>query len=269
MPVAPAFQKKPARGGPFRLAQNPVLQSPWVGVAPAEEDESEELPELYGTQALYLVARDPEKLFAYWDVDWSCFSPGEEPNIRLCRADGSVARTAAINRADAGHYADVPADGATYYAEICARRGDSWRSVARSGLVTMPPGAASTDLLARYVTIPASLTFRALGEMMSPHAQSPEEPPVETLARLQNEFVVHGSSLFERMPLEQRSSLESLFSPAPAVGGGDSSSHAPPEAVPIETPPISWREALVEQLLHSEALGQGHPRFARSITSPG
>jgi hypothetical protein len=141
--------------------------------------------------------------------------------------------------------------------------------VARSGLVTTPPGAVSSDLVARYVTIPMSLTFHALGEMMSPHSQGSDESPVETLARLQNEYVVQGPSMFEGMPAEQRSSLESLFRPAPEVGGGDSSSHAP-EAPPAQAgPPMSWREALLEQLLGSESLAQGQPRFGRSITSPG
>ncbi len=268
MPAAPTFQKKPARGGPFRLAQDPVLEIPWVGSAPAEEDENEELPELYGTQSLYLVACDPEKVFAYWDLDWSRFAPDEEPTLRLCRADGSVARTAVIQRADVGHYADVPANGGTYYAEVCARRDDAWRSIARSGLVTTPPGAVSADPVARYVTIPSQLTFRALGEMMAPHAQDSGEPPVETLARLQNEFVVQGPSMFEGMPAEQRSSLESLFSPIPHVGAADSSSQAP--AVPVdEALPISWREALLEQLLSSEAHTVGQPRLGRGVTSPG
>src|SRR5215475_11176119 len=113
MPVAPAFQKKPARGGPFRLSRDPVLESPWAGAPPAEEDESEELPELYGTQALYLVACDPEKLFAYWDLDWSGFRPEEEPTLRIFRADGSVGYSAVIQRTDIGHYASVPADGGT------------------------------------------------------------------------------------------------------------------------------------------------------------
>ncbi len=268
MPAAPAFQKKPARGGPFRLAPDPVVESPLVGTAPAEEDESEELPELYGTQALYLVACDPEKLFAYWDLDWSCFLPDEEPTIRVCRADGVVVRSAAIDRSDVGHYADVPADGGTYFAEVGALQGDNFRGVARSGLVTTPPGAVSNDLVARYATIPMGLTFRALGEMMKPHAQGPGETSVETLARLQNEFVIQGPSMFEGMPAEQRSSLESIFSPSPDVGGADSSSHAP-AAPASETRPMSWREALLEQLLSSEALAQGQPRFGRSVTSPG
>src|SRR5258708_36481980 len=239
MPAAPTFQKKPARGGPFRLAQDPVLDSPWAIAAPAEEDEIDELPELYGTQALYLVACDPEKLFAYWDIDWSCFETDEEPSIRLCRADGSVVQTAVIHLADLGHDASVPPDGGTYYAEVCARRGETWRSIARSGLVTAPPGAVSTDPVARYATIPSNLSFRALGEMMIPHAQTPDESPVNILARLQNDFVEQGPSIFEGMPAEQRSSLESLFSPGPGVGGGDSAWQAP-APVPAETTPTSW-----------------------------
>jgi len=269
MPVAPAYQKKPARGGPFRLSPEPVLDAPWSGAPPAEEEESDELPELYGTQALYLVACDPEKLFAYWDLDWSGFAPGEEPTLRIFRADGSVADTAVIQRADVGHYAHVPPDGATYYAEVCAQRGDTWRSVARSGLVTTPPGAVSDDVVARYVTIPAGLTFRALGEMMAPLAQSPEESPVETLARLQDQFVVQGPALFEGMPADQRSSLESLFSPAPSRGDvGDITSPAP-QVPAIESRPMDWREVLLEQLLSSESLAHGAARVGRSITSPG
>ena len=244
------------------------MSAPFVGVAPAEEDEIDVLPETYGTQALYLVACDPEKLFTYWDLDWSGFEAGEEPTIRICHADGTIVLAAAIGRADVGHDTKVAPDGGTYFAEIGAGRGNAWRSLARSGLVTTPPGEVSTDVVARYVTIPAGLTFRALGEMLNPLAQSPGETPVEILARLQNEFVVQGPVIFEGMLPEQRSSLEALFSPSPLVGSQDSSSHAPMPP-PADERPGSWREAVLDHLLNSETLAVAPARFAGSVTSPG
>jgi hypothetical protein len=268
MSAAPVFQKKPARGGPFRLSPDPVVPSPWAGVGPAEEDEIDELPQTYGTQALYLVACDPEKLFAYWDIDWSGFEADEEPAIRICRADGTVVEFAAIDHSDTGHFAGIRADGGTYFGELGVQRGDGWRSIARSGLVTAPPGEVSTDAVARYVTIPPQMSFRALGEMLTPLAQTPQESPVEILARLQNEFIVQGPAMFEGMLPEQRSSLEPLFSPAPLVGGRDASSHAP-ETLPGAAPAEAWREALLKHLLHSETLAVAQARFGGSLTSPG
>lgn len=268
MSAAPAFQKKPARGGPFRLSPDPVVPSPWAGMPPAEEDEIDELPQTYGTQALYLVARDPETLFAYWDIDWSGFEADEEPVVRICRADGGVVQASTIHHADVGHQAGIAADGGTYFAELGAQRGDTWRSIARSGLVTAPPGGVSTDVVARYVTIPSQMSFGALGEMLTPLAQSPGETPVQILARLQNDFVVQGPAMFEGLLPEQRSSLESLFSPAPLAGGSDASSHAP-ETFPGTAPAGAWREALLHHLLHSETLAAAQVRFGGSLTSPG
>ena len=268
MPAAPVFQKKPARGGPFRLSPDPVVPSRWTGVPPAEEDEIDELPQTYGTQALYLVACDPKKLFAYWDIDWSGFESDDEPAIRICRADGQVVQSAVIDHSDAGHYAGIAADGGTYFAELGVPRGEAWRSIARSGLVTAPPGEVSTDVVARYVTIPSQMSFRALGELLTPLAQSPEETPVEILARMQNDFVVQGPAMFVGMLPEQRSSLESLFSPAPLAGGRDASSHAP-ATFPGAAPSEAWREALRRHLLHSETLAAAQARFGGSLTSPG
>lgn len=267
MPSA-EFQKKPARGGPFRLSQNPVAVSPLAGAAPAEEDEIDELPQTYGTQALYLVASNPERLFAYWDIDWSKFEGSEEPTIRICRADGCVIHSATIDRVDIGHDTGVAPDGGTYFAEIGAQRGGTWLGLARSGLVTMPPGEVSTDAVARFVTIPAGLTFQTLEEMMHPFAQTPGEAPVEILARLQNEFVVQGPAFFDGLLPEQRSRLEALFSPSPLVGGADSSSPAPLPA-PAEAKLASWREAVLDQLPNSETLAAATARFAGSVTSPG
>lgn len=268
MSAAPVFQKTPARGGPFRLSPDPVVPSPWAGVPPGEEDEIDELPQTYGTQALYLVARDPERLFAYWDIDWSGFEPEDEPTLRICRADGAVVHAAGVDRSAAGHDADIPADGGTYFAELGAQRGNAWRSVARSGLVTAPPGEVSTDLVARYATIPTGMSFRALDEMLTPLAQTPEETTVQILARLQNEFVVQGPAIFEGMLPEQRSSLEPLFSPAPLAGGREAGPEVP-ATIPGAAPAEAWREALLHHLLHSETLAAAHARFGGSLTSSG
>lgn len=212
------------------------------------------------------MARDPENLFAYWDIDWSGFASDEEPAIRICRADGSIVQSALIDRANEGHYATIAADGGTYFAELGGKRGPAWRTIARSGLVTAPLGEVSTNVVARYVTIPPQMSFGALGEMLTPLAQTADETPLEILTRLQNEFVVQGPAMFEGMLPEQRSSLESLFSPAPLTGGA--SSHAP-ASFPGTAPAEAWREALLKHLLHSETVAAAQARFGGSLTSPG
>ncbi len=56
---------------PFISSRLRASKSP-PPVAPAFEDLGD-LPGSYGATTLFLIARDPHWLFAYWDVDWSAW----------------------------------------------------------------------------------------------------------------------------------------------------------------------------------------------------
>ena len=76
-----ALQEPGDEPSPFLLSPQPVLGPVSMAPPPSFEEELEELPDTYGTQALYLTACDPGRVFAYWDIDWSKFHPGD--SVRL------------------------------------------------------------------------------------------------------------------------------------------------------------------------------------------
>lgn len=207
---------------------------------PAFEEEIDELPDTYGTQALYLTACDPGRLFAYWDIDWSKFQPGEIVRLRLTRPDGGLECESEITRADSGQFSDVSVPGGTYFAEIGCHRDEGWLTLARSGLVTLPPPLpAPAALPASFATIPFEQSFAQLNQVLTPFAQHPQEGVAEIMARLQQEWVAHGALPLDQLSVEQRSSLESLFRggavehcdtvpwPFQFPPGGDSSEYGP------------------------------------------
>ncbi len=207
-----AFVESADGENPFVLSSDPAVGDASLPLPPAQEEELDELPETYNTQALYLVACDPGRVFAYWDLDWSQFGQDETVAVRLHRADGELERSMPIHRLDAGHFSPVEEQGGTYFAEVAAGRGETWRTIARSGLVTVPPAQAAPEgEAARYATVPASQSFAQLGHLLAPFAATEPEGLVEIIARLQQEFVTHGSLPVSHLSVEQRSSLESIF----------------------------------------------------------
>ena len=74
----------PKKNGAFKVAKKPVVQAETEGDAhkyeatrePAPASAYEDLghlPESYGENQLFLIARDPHWLFAYWDFDWAAY----------------------------------------------------------------------------------------------------------------------------------------------------------------------------------------------------
>src|SRR5438477_12497042 len=68
--------------GAFHVSSEPVVHGKTEGdvhkfdltQGPAHEPAFEslgELPQSYGENTLFLIARDPHWLFSYWDIDWS------------------------------------------------------------------------------------------------------------------------------------------------------------------------------------------------------
>jgi len=92
---------------PFLLSPQPVVGSAGFAPPPSFEEELEELPDTYGTQALYLTPCDPGRVFAYWDIDWSVFHPGESVRLRIAGADGGVETETLLTLKDSGPFADV------------------------------------------------------------------------------------------------------------------------------------------------------------------
>lgn len=135
----------------------------------ADEDLGE-LPESYGTQRIYLTARDPRWLYAYWDI-----SGQQMARYRQRSVDGRVVlRLFEKNLANPvqeitltpearNWYIPVPKPSTTYHAELgyWQPRG-RFRVISRSAEATTPSESVMAQAQARFVTIPLELNLADL-----------------------------------------------------------------------------------------------------------
>ena len=197
-------RRKPPRIGPaINASSSPSSPAPVVSAAtqaPLPEVKPQALPayefigylpESYGTKKLFLVARDPHILFAYWDLNQVQY---QEAARTAC--DGKVflevyvpgeGRVQQIHIWDChkNWYLQVNRPDTTFVAQLGYYRGDgSFEVLARSAEVRTPRDTLSPNTDARFVTIPFHVSFRELYDMIAAQAQ-PGEELAETLARLQ------------------------------------------------------------------------------------
>jgi hypothetical protein len=149
------------------------------------------LPESYGTKKLFLTARDPHILFAYWDLSavqyqeasrsahdgkvfLEVYVPGEGRVQQIHIWDCHKNWYLQVNRPDTNFVAQLG-----YY-----RRDGGFEVLARSAEVRTPRDTLSPNTDARFVTIPFNVSFRELFDLVASQTQ-PGEELAETLARLQ------------------------------------------------------------------------------------
>jgi hypothetical protein len=201
----PAPRKKPPRIGsaPTLKAESsasspsPVVSAPQT---PALNGKAKDLPayeflgylpESYGSKKLFLVARDPHILFAYWDL-----SAIQYQEAARAAHDGKIflevyvpneGRVQQIHVWDShkNWYLQVNRPDTTFIAQLGYYRHDGgFEVIARSSEVHTPRDTLSPNTDARFVTIPFNVPFRELYDMIAAQAQ-PGEELAETLARLQ------------------------------------------------------------------------------------
>ena len=90
--LAPLLADTTADG--YRVSAAPIVPERSPSRSGAEADELG-LPRSYGLETLWLMARDPHRLYAYWDIDWRAAFAEENPTprkvqLRLNKADGSA-----------------------------------------------------------------------------------------------------------------------------------------------------------------------------------
>ncbi len=149
------------------------------------------LPDSYGTKKLFLVARDPHILFAYWDL-----SPVQYQEASRAASDGKVflelyvpgeGRVQQLHIWDSHRnwYLQVNRPDTNFVAQLGYYRADgSFEVLARSAEVRTPRDTLSPNTNARFVTLPFSVSFRELFDLIAGQAE-PGEELAETMARLQ------------------------------------------------------------------------------------
>lgn len=151
-----------------------------------------ELPDAYGTKKLFLVARDPYFLFAYWDLTPDQFNElvhqadGGNVFLHLHLEGGERLQQIAVPGWTKNWYLHANRPGATFYAELGIYRGGQFQAVARSGNASAPPDTVSWRTEARFATLPFHVSFRELVDLIGRHIR-PGEELVDALTRLQEE----------------------------------------------------------------------------------
>jgi hypothetical protein len=160
---------KPTQPSSSSLAPNgfQISDHPLDGNDRAESEITESLPATYGTDLLYVIARDPASLFVYWDLNWkrAFEAAGISPHaihLRTYRTDGTIEETRQINPFRGHCYIEVLGAGTSYYCELGCFDEDTWYQLARSGATVTPESEMSDDLTATFATLPIHLSFQRL-----------------------------------------------------------------------------------------------------------
>ena len=152
--------------GTFSVSADPVVEN--GNGAPAQPETTDALPSSYGSQTLYLMARDPHSLFAYWDIDWTeAFSAGaprdRKVHLRVTRSDGEEETTLEVEPLAGSCYIDVTTGDESYTAELgYYAPGDTWNSVAISMAVATPPDTIEKAASPDFSTVPFHISFQRM-----------------------------------------------------------------------------------------------------------
>jgi hypothetical protein len=158
-----------------------------------EYEDLGELPAVYGTRKLFLTARDPHWLYAYWDLTHAQLSEGEQAShdgkifLQLHKPSGERVQQIQISPWSHDWYISGATPNSAYFAQIGYYRHDgAFEVLAKSSVIQTPPDSVSWRTDVRFVTIPFHYSFRQLMELVAAHRR-PGEDLAETLARLQEE----------------------------------------------------------------------------------
>jgi uncharacterized protein len=177
----------PAAGGPGqRYSLGPTPPSPHFPPGGSE------LPEAYGTQQLFLTARDPRWLYAHWDLDraqlkkYNSLSADGHLVLRIYR--GAVASEPLaeihVHPESRNWFVPVPDAGAKYLSALgyydSARR---WVALACSGATFTPPDSLSDETTLRFATIPHDVPLAQLLSIVK-NALREHVPLVEAVQQL-------------------------------------------------------------------------------------
>jgi len=193
--------------GAFQISKEPVVHgSPEENVhkyeatlgessqggpgVPAFEDLGP-LPSSYGSKSLFLVARDPQWLFCYWDIDWSEYPPsrmrGGKVLLKVYSADGGEVYCAEVSPEARNWYISAGRGNATYYSELgFVNEAGQWETIARSNETTTPSDGISEQISDTFATVPYHLAFQKMLDMVEP-AREQGESLLSALSRIQGE----------------------------------------------------------------------------------
>lgn len=173
-------------GERYALAPTPVL--PDAGHSP----EPAELPESYGTQRLFLTARDPQWVHAHWDFSheqlrrYNARSRDRHLVLRVYKNDiqGEPHREIHVHPESRSWFVQV-GDGSTRYVAQLGyyMPAGTWVTVAASSPTLTPSDTMSNDLSVWFETLPVEVKYEKLLQLVR-QAVKEHVPLMEALQQL-------------------------------------------------------------------------------------
>ncbi|MEN9573934.1 MAG: hypothetical protein RL514_1789 [Verrucomicrobiota bacterium] len=151
-----------------------------------------ELPESYGTTKLWLAARDPQWLYAHWDLSttqqrsFNALSDDGHLIVRVFEKEalGEPLVTQHVHPESRNWFIHVGRGGTQFVAQLgYLDRKERWQTIASSGATVTPPDRVSEDTSADFATLPSEVPFDQLVEMVKTIV-SQHVPLMEALAQL-------------------------------------------------------------------------------------
>ncbi len=150
----------------FRISAGPVIRQ---GLSDLQLPvELLELQRAGGPPLLFAIPRDPQTIFAYWNIDWeTIFAKGAPVDrqvfLRVRKSDGAEESETVIEPLFGSHYVTVATPGGQYQTEIGFYGAASgWSAVATSETVEMPRDGVSANAELDLATVPFHLSFQRM-----------------------------------------------------------------------------------------------------------
>jgi Domain of unknown function (DUF4912) len=171
----------------FRISDSPVVDA--REDRDTESEVSAELPRSYGQSIVFAMARDPNTLFVYWDIDWpqafAAIVPADRKvYLRLRDEEGAEISFIPVEPMSKSRELNV-APGNSYRVEMgYFDQTQSWRRVGASEIVQTPTDRMGTLSAGDFALVPFHITFQRLTELFRA-TRIDEGSLVQSLSRLQ------------------------------------------------------------------------------------
>ncbi len=222
---------------------------PPTHAGPAEE--RGELPESYGTARLWLTARDPQWLYAHWDLstaqqrDFNADSDDGHLIVRVFEKEvlGEPLVTQHVHPESRNWFVHVGRGVTKFVAQLgYFDRKERWQTIAVSAATVTPPDSLSDDTSADFATLPVEVPFDQLVEMVKT-VISQHVPLMEALAQLREKGHPNLPTADTFAPPRAELDVRPKKSSAPAAAAG-------PAPAPVWTP--AQAQALAEAITMDE-----------------
>jgi hypothetical protein len=153
-----------------------------------------DLPEAYGTKRLILTARDPQWVYAHWDLtreqqkEYNALSVDKHLVIRVYKnlIAGKPFSEVHVHPESRNWFINVGQGGTKYVAELgYYQRNGKWAAVSSSAATLTPPDTMSEDVSAWFETLPSDLQYQQLLALVK-QAASENVPLMEAIQQLRS-----------------------------------------------------------------------------------